>query len=208
MQAEAWDPRGKRTAVLMIDIQRNFWSDNEGIREKFPHFPASVSKLLELCRKEGSEVPLVIHIKAEYSEEKGSAWIPYFYDVVHENSAMKNTSQNQEFEDFSRPVNSDRGPREIAIEKPCFDGFLQTNLEEELAAAGIQQVYACGLITSACVQHTVHGAFARGYCPVLFEDCCGDRSVEIHDAALGLYGGYMYTVATTKQLEQSLAREM
>ena len=92
------------------------------------------------------------------------------------------------------------GPTEIVLDKPTFDAFLNTDLDEQLQAAGIEEVFICGLVTEACVQATAHGSFARGYRTVLVEDCCAGRDLGRHEAVLTLYGGYMYQLATVNQL--------
>jgi len=59
----------------------------------------------------------------------------------------------------------------------------------------------CGLITSVCVQHSAFGIFEAGYRTILVTDACADRGRARHDAALALYGDYMYELITTKELE-------
>ena len=61
--------------------------------------------------------------------------------------------------------------------------------------AGIENVVICGLITSACVQHSAYGLFENGFSVTLVQDCCADRGRARHDAALLLYGDYLYRVA-------------
>jgi hypothetical protein len=65
----------------------------------------------------------------------------------------------------------------------------------------------CGLITSVCVQHTCCGAFSRGYEVELVHDCTGDRTIERHEQAMALYGGYMYGVTDTRVLKEELRYE-
>ena len=67
----------------------------------------------------------------------------------------------------------------------------------------MRHVVLAGLITSACVHHTAHGAFCRGYHVSLLHDACGDRSRERHQAALEIYGGFMYDVVSTECWEES-----
>jgi len=197
-EEKVFDPRLKKTALLIVDVQKNFWTENKLVREAFPKFPSNISKLLSLCRDPKAKVSLIVHIRAVYSEENGSAWMPYFRLL----NPDKTDSAWNEAEEFSKEKLDAVGcPKEVIVEKSTFDGFLNTNLDDVLKKASIHQVFVCGLVTSACVQHTTHGAFARGYRPVLFEDCCGDRSLERHNAALSLYGGYMYQRATTDDLE-------
>jgi hypothetical protein len=55
----------------------------------------------------------------------------------------------------------------------------------------------CGLITSVCVQATALGAFSAGFRVAVAHDACGDRSRARHEAALLLYGDYMYEKITS-----------
>ena len=84
--------------------------------------------------------------------------------------------------------------------KPTFDGFLGTDLHEYLQSRGIKRLLLAGLLTSVCVQATACSAFVRGYRLELVEDCCGDRSMERHQAALLLYGNYMYKVVSSNDV--------
>ena len=42
--------------------------------------------------------------------------------------------------------------------------------------------------------------FEAGYRTLLVEDACGDRGRARHEAALALYGGYMYELITSEDL--------
>ena len=52
------------------------------------------------------------------------------------------------------------------------------------------RVLICGLVTSACVLGTALGAFYRGLDVLLVEDCCAARSIERHEATVGMYSDY------------------
>ena len=58
----------------------------------------------------------------------------------------------------------------------------------------IHTLVLAGLMTSVCVHHTAQGAFFRGYRVYILKKCCVDRTRQKHNAALKLYGGYMYRV--------------
>jgi hypothetical protein len=60
----------------------------------------------------------------------------------------------------------------------------------------------CGLITSVCVQHSAFGIFEAGFRTILVTDACADRGKPRHDAALALYGDYMYELQTVASVEQ------
>ena len=70
-----------------------------------------------------------------------------------------------------------------------------------LRVAGIETVLVCGLITSVCVQHSAFGIFEAGYRTLLVTDACADRGRARHEAALALYGDYMYELVTSQHLE-------
>ena len=69
---------------------------------------------------------------------------------------------------------------------------------------GATTVVCCGLITSVCVQHTAYGVFDAGFKTLLVADACADRGRARHEAALSLYGGYMYHVVTVADLASIL----
>ena len=62
----------------------------------------------------------------------------------------------------------------------------------------------CGLFTSLCVQHTAFKIFEAGFRTILVEDACGDQSRQRHEAALTLYGNYMYEILHSQNLEPTL----
>mmetsp|Transcript_52581 Transcript_52581/g.122995 ORF Transcript_52581/g.122995 Transcript_52581/m.122995 type:complete len:121 (+) Transcript_52581:274-636(+) len=89
---------------------------------------------------------------------------------------------------------------EIVVEKTTFDGFQNTILEQVLRRHGIEQVLVAGLVTSACVLMTSHGAFSRGFRVALVEDCLGDRTIEKQKAILSIYGGYMFQITSNAEV--------
>jgi hypothetical protein len=50
------------------------------------------------------------------------------------------------------------------------------------------------------VQHSAFGVFEAGHRTILISDSCGDRGKARHEAALALYGNYMYELVTSKEL--------
>ena len=58
----------------------------------------------------------------------------------------------------------------------------------------ITNVLVAGLITSVCVHHTAFTLFDAGFQTSVIGDCCADRTRSRHEAALSLYGDYMYSV--------------
>ena len=203
------DGSSSKRALLVVDIQKGFFSKNPALQKEFPEFESNVTQLLALMRGGGRDAgplcKLVVHIRAGYSSERGSAFIPTFKRLNPEKILVAPETPDAEAEDFAKEIDSAHsagggGPTEIVLDKPTFDAFLNTDLDEQLQAAGIEEVFICGLVTEACVQATAHGSFARGYRTVLVEDCCAGRDRGRHEAVLTLYGGYMYQLATVNQL--------
>jgi len=96
-------------------------------------------------------------------------------------------------------VKSEEGGESI-IAKSSWSSTSNTALMDILKVSGIDSVLVCGLITSVCVQHSAFGVFEAGYRTLLVEDSCGDRGRARHDAALALYGGYMYELISSTEL--------
>lgn len=82
-----------------------------------------------------------------------------------------------------------------------------TGLLDTLKRDGIDTVLVCGLITSVCVQHSAFGVFEAGYRTILVTDACADRGRERHEAALALYGDYMYELRSVKSLKLELEEQ-
>lgn len=100
------------------------------------------------------------------------------------------------WEEFAKPQGG-----EVIIAKSSWSSTSNTALMEILRVAGIETVLVCGLITSVCVQHSAFGIFEAGYRTLLVTDACADRGRARHEAALALYGDYMYELITSEDLE-------
>ena len=90
---------------------------------------------------------------------------------------------------------------EVIIAKSSWSSTSNTALVDILRVACIETVLVCGLITSVCVQHSAFGIFEAGYRTLLVTDACADRGRARHEAALALYGDYMYELVTSEDLE-------
>lgn len=173
-------------ALVLVDIQEEFTTIPE-VHDAFPHLRVSVEGLLHTFRSQGFPI---VHIRAEYNVES-SPWIPWFYEIsqrTYRPTLPTSISWAKELED------------EKVIIKHTFDGFLGTDLESYLKEKGIERVFICGLLTSACVLATTVGAFFRGFETYLVSDCCGDRSVEKHESILKMYGNYYFRVITEAEI--------
>lgn len=70
------------------------------------------------------------------------------------------------------------------VPKKLYDGFYNTRLDSILRELDVKNCVVTGTWTNACVQHTVMGAWVRGYDVLLLTDCCSCPDTAEHDHAL------------------------
>lgn len=187
---------GEDVALMLIDIQPVYWSKAPEIMDAFPEFESNVKRVLECARNAGSKI---VHVRASYTYEK-CPWLQNF-ERLNPGRRVYEIDPN-ETEPFATPIEG-----ETVVDKDTFGAFIHApDLAPMLRAAGVKTIVVAGLITSVCVQHSVFGAFNAGFRVAVVEDACGDRSRRRHEAALMLYGQYMYDVCKTSELVSQTAR--
>ena len=149
-------------ALLLIDVQHDFWP--EETVQSFPNFPAHIEQLLMLCRQESIEV---IHLRACFQPDQSDWMVRY------------------QLRDWIPCVQGTAGAEllpcaveqlgETVILKQTFDGFLNPQLPQYLAAQGKRFVLVAGLVTSVCVLLTAVSAAQRGFLTAVITDCCADE---------------------------------
>lgn len=184
------------TALLVVDVQPEYWSNCPAVRKDFPDFPSRLSKTIDLCRRRKTKI---IWVRADYQYSQ-SPWLTQFQKLRGNRNLGEvpcdPTSPEFTWEDFATPEGG-----EVIIAKSSWSSTNNTALIDVLKVAHIENVLVCGLITSVCVQHSAFGIFEAGYRTMLVTDACADRGRARHDAALALYGDYMYELITSDDLE-------
>lgn len=185
------------TALLVVDVQPEYWSGNPAVSKDFPNFPEKLSKTVSTCRERGAKL---IFVRADYRLSH-SPWLKQFAHL-HEGLPNFRTelpcepgSEEFGWEPFATPRAG-----EVILPKSSWSSTSNPRLLKWLRDAGIDTVLVCGLITSVCVQHTAYSIFDAGFRTLLVEDACGDRGRARHEAALALYGDYMYEVISADSL--------
>lgn len=182
-----------RTALVLVDVQKAFllW-EAAGMRRNNPHAVDNIAKLLSAFRREGMAV---IHIR-HASREAGSALRPDMpgYEPI----------------DAARERDG-----EAVIVKHVNSGFIGTDLEERLRAAGIETVVICGITTNHCVETTTRMAGNLGFDARLVSDACytfdrtghngrHETAEDIHAMTLSNLDGEFATIETTDSLLAAL----
>ena len=187
------------TALLVVDVQPEYWSECPAVRKDFPNFPSRISSLVENCRAQN--VKRIIWVRAAYNYQD-SPWLHQF-TRLHHGRIPPVVEQSTEWEEFATPLDD-----EIIITKTSWSSTSgNTGLLDILKDDGIESVLVCGLITSVCVQHSAFGVFEAGFRTILVTDACADRGKERHKAALALYGDYMYELRTVSSLHAELKND-
>ncbi len=182
-------PSGGRTALLVIDMQRDF-IDPQGMCAVLGDDPAfaraivpRVERLTEWARVQGHAV---FHTREGYA--------PDLSDMHAAKRARRGPVSEgplgrflirgevgHDFIDRLRPQ-----PGEPVIDKPGFGAFHATDLDTRLRQRGITHLILCGVTTSCCVHTTLREAVDRGYTCLTVADCCAALELDDHDRALDL----------------------
>ena len=198
----------KSTALLVVDVQPEYWSSCPSVRRDFPDFPANICRTVVACRDRNVKV---LWVRADYRYSH-SPWLVQFCRLQqHRDEKFTDIMTEVPFDPTSKEFNWEpfAAPRagEIVIPKTSWSSVSNTALLSHLRSLGVDTVLVCGLITSVCVQHSAFGVFEAGYRTMLVTDACADRGRFRHDAALALYGDYMYELVTSGDLESRLRHQ-
>ncbi len=143
-------PNLKDSALILIDIQNTY---RKGVMQLTNVEPAilEAQKLLKMAR--ALKVP-VIHIQHD-------AGVGSPYDVTADIGAI------------AAEVAPIAGEKVIVKNYP--NAFVQTSLDAELKALGVQNIVLAGFMTHMCVNSTAHGAFNLGYAPTIVASATATR---------------------------------
>jgi ureidoacrylate peracid hydrolase len=173
------DPQ--RTAVIVVDMQNAFCS--EGGMFDLAGFDISRSadiiavhqRLLPACREAGVKVVyLAISFKPDLSDA-GEPDTPAY----HKELALRMMRARPELSgkllidgtwdaaiiDALKPQ-----PGDCVVRKTRYSGFVRTELEDELRAAGIRYLLFTGVATNVCVESTARDAHFSDFWPIMVED--------------------------------------
>ncbi|WP_274655386.1 cysteine hydrolase family protein [Paenibacillus humicola] len=134
-----------QTALLVVDVQQGMFM------EAYPVYDGD--GLLERIRG------LIAKARASH--------VPVIY-VQHnegEGEPLETNTSGWEIHSSIAPA-----PGETIIQKRSPDAFHDTNLQEELAARGIERLVLTGMATDYCIDATCRGAIRLGYQTIVVED--------------------------------------
>ncbi|HYQ16512.1 MAG TPA: isochorismatase family cysteine hydrolase, partial [Polyangiaceae bacterium] len=185
----AFDP--KKTAVVMIDMQRDFLEPG-GFGETLGNDVSLLKRavgpckaLLDMARSKGI---LVIHTREGHRPDLSDA--PKA-KVERGAPSMRIGApgpmgrilvRGEPGHDIIPELYPIAG--EPIIDKPGKGAFYATDLGSILQHRGIETLIVCGVTTEVCVHTTVREANDRGYKCIVPGDCCASYFPEFHEVAL------------------------
>lgn len=183
--------RAPRSAVLVIDLANDFLYPGGVIADAGgPEYQAraqallpTLKRLLDAARQAGV---LVVYTTDAHQpgDSELQKWPPH---------AMKGTPQAA-----IAPAVAPQ-PGDVVLEKRTYSPFVSSDIDAELRARGITQLYITGLHTDCCARHTSGDAFQRGYDLVWITDALQAFTDEAHRQGLDYFQAW-YATDPARQL--------
>lgn len=190
------------SALILIDVLNDFLADDGKLAGQIGpmldklQLKPNLERLLAGARRAGLRVVYVPHGIDEHS----------FDDIPHLLPRMQFALDNQVFwkgsygADFYAPLRPQPGDLVIRQHRQ-FNGFIGTDLEEQLRAGGIQKVILAGLTSHTCVEGTGRYAMEAGFHVTFLKDAVAEFSEAAHQGALELsYPSFGHAVRTIEEL--------
>jgi nicotinamidase-related amidase len=98
----------------------------------------------------------------------------------------------------------DPQPSDLRVTKRTWGAFHGTDLDAQLRAHGVTQVFLTGISTSAGVETTARAAYEHGYNVVLATDAMTDSDAGVHDNAVTKIFPKLGETATTEEILEML----
>ena len=178
----------KHTALLMIDMQNDFCSE-EGKFSKAGRDCTSIRRIVPSCKNllQGARHAgvFIVHIQqSTLSDNKSDSggWLAFkTRDGKSPDYALLETWGWKHIDELA-PVCQ----KEPVVMKFRPDAFLYTQLDMLLRANSIQTVVCCGCNTEGCVLATVMGSAFHDYYTCVAEDAVASSVAEAHEHAIWL----------------------
>jgi nicotinamidase-related amidase len=203
-----------RTAVIMIDMQRDFLEPG-GFGESLGNDVSLLQKavapcraLLDAARRKGI---LVIHTREGHRPDLSDAprakverGAPSLR-IGAKGPMGRILVRGEPGHDLIAELYPVAG--EPVIDKPGKGAFYATDLQSILRNRGIESLIVCGVTTEVCVHTTVREGNDRGYRCIVPGDCCGSYFPEFHEMGLRMIkaqGGIFGWVTDSRRILAAL----
>jgi nicotinamidase-related amidase len=204
-----------RTAVVMIDMQRDFLEPGgfgEALGNDVSRLNSAVGPCRALLETARRREMLVIHTREGHRPDMSDA--PRA-KVERGAPAMRIGApgpmgriliRGERGHDIIEALAPRKG--EPVVDKPGKGAFYATDLHLILQTRGIDTLIVCGVTTEVCVHTTVREANDRGFRCLVPGDCCASYFPEFHEVGLRMIkaqGGIFGWVTDSKRLLAALS---
>lgn len=145
----------KPTALIMIDIQNDYFTDGLMPLPSMEDATANAARVLETARKRQEPIFHIRHIAA-------SVKAPFF----------RPGTEGSQIHASVKPR-----PGETVFEKGRPNSFIGTGLEAALRDTGIEHLTLCGAMSQMCVDATARAAVDLGFQVTVISDACAAADV-------------------------------
>ena len=160
------------TALLLIDIQNDYFAGGRMPLERMEEAAANAGTLLAAFRDRGMPV---VHVRHLSVRPGATFFVP--------------GTPGADIHALVRPADGEK-----VIEKNFPNAFRGTRLSDELRTTGIDGLVIAGSMSHLCVDATVRAAFDLGFRCTVAEDACATRALEFNGAAIPareVHGAFM-----------------
>jgi nicotinamidase-related amidase len=204
-------PDLKRTALVVIDLQRDFcspggYAEQAGIDIR--PMQAVLKNALRLLQAARTAGLLVVHTREGHLSDLSDCPATKLQRSVDAGAPIGSLGplgrllirgeQGHDFVDAVRPLNG-----EEVIDKPGYSAFHRTRLAQLLAARDIERLIVCGVTTEVCVHSTLREAVDRGFFCTTVADATAASNPALQAPALamiGVEGGIFGLVQSTDEV--------
>jgi nicotinamidase-related amidase len=190
--ALALEPR--RTAIVVIDMQKGIAGIPGGAPHTKPAVIANAARLLAAARAAGAQ-PVLVHVGGS----------PDGADRVHTPTDQAMRSLGALPPDWSELIPElDRQPSDVVILKRQWGAFYGTDLDLQLRRRGLTTIILCGIATEFGVESTARDAYERGYELIFAEDAMTGTTAESHANSIERIFPRMGRVRSTEEILAAL----
>ena len=204
----------ERTALVVVDMQNDFCKPDGFFAgsgfdvSRCAEAVGRVQALLEEVRPLGVRVVWTKSMNNDPPAYK----LPPTRFRRHEDDSLRGVRGSDYFVRGARgtEIVPELSPRadDVVVEKPRYDGFYRTALEDELRAREIDTLVFSGVTTNCCVDTTARVAFMRGFHVCVLADCVAafGQEWDLHEASLRNLSLLFAVVSTSDELVAALKR--
>lgn len=178
------------TALLVIDVQNDFAEDGAvfeipNIREALPRMKA----FIDACREKGMPI---IYTRHTYDPNDNVIETKLFPNLA--DGGLRKETHGWNIADAVAPQEGD-----IVINKPRYDAFYRTDLDEILKRNGVTELAVIGTMTEVCCESTARSAMYRDYAAHMLSDLNFTRDPGKHEYSLKTFGSNFGWVSISEE---------